>query len=234
MHLQPELSIVMPCLNEALTLPSCLEKAQRFLEEHEISGEVIVADNGSTDGSIEIAESLNARVVRVPRRGYGAALAAGIEAAKGRYVIMGDSDESYDFSALSPFVDKLRAGYDLVMGNRYLGGIARENEMKALAVGGAVDHVHTLISLPGTLSVAKALQLLKGNSSKWIHETFPNLALFGWQEGYGAFSIGVSGVEATRRYIRNQAEHHRKQTFRQELEAMLRKHGLEYAERMLD
>ena len=124
MQPQPELSIVMPCLNEALTLRSCVEKAQRFFEEHEIAGEVVVADNGSTDGSIEIAESLNARVVRVPRRGYGAALAAGIEAAKGRYVIMGDSDESYDFSDLSPFVDKLRAGYDLVMGNRYLGGIA--------------------------------------------------------------------------------------------------------------
>ncbi len=124
MHLQPELSILMPCLNEALTLPSCLEKAQRFLEEHEISGEVIVADNGSTDGSIEIAESLNARVVRVPRRGYGAALAAGIEAAKGEFVIMGDCDDSYDFSSLLPFVEKLRAGYDLVMGNRFLGGIA--------------------------------------------------------------------------------------------------------------
>ena len=116
----------------------------------------------------------------------------------------------------------------------YLGGIARENGMKALAVGGVVDHVHILISLPGTLSVARALQLLKGNSSKWIHETFPSLALFGWQEGYGAFSIGVSGVEATRRYIRNQAEHHRNRTFREELRTMLRKHGLEYDERMLD
>ena len=116
----------------------------------------------------------------------------------------------------------------------YLGGIARENGMKALAVGGAVDHLHILISLPGTLSVARALQLLKGNSSKWIHETFPNLALFGWQEGYGAFSIGVSGVEATKRYIRNQAEHHRKHTFREELGTMLRKHGLEYDDRMLD
>ena len=116
----------------------------------------------------------------------------------------------------------------------YLGGIARENGMKALAVGGVVDHVHILISLPGTLSVAKALQLLKANSSKWIHQTFPNSALFGWQEGYGAFSIGVSGVEATIRYIRNQAEHHRKRTFREELTTMLRKHGLEYDERMLD
>jgi glycosyltransferase involved in cell wall biosynthesis len=114
----------MPCLNEARTLPACIKKAQRFLKEHGVSGEVIVADNGSTDGSIELAEGLNARVVRVPIRGYGAALAAGIEAANGKYIIMGDSDESYDFSALSPFVQKLREGYDLVMGNRFLGGIA--------------------------------------------------------------------------------------------------------------
>ena len=114
----------MPCLNEARTLGVCIKKAQLFLNEHGISGEVIVADNGSTDGSREIAQELNARVVKVPVRGYGAALAAGIEAASGQYVIMGDSDESYDFSALSPFVQKLREGYDLVMGNRFLGGIA--------------------------------------------------------------------------------------------------------------
>ena len=116
----------------------------------------------------------------------------------------------------------------------YLGGIARENKMKALAVGGAADHVHILVSLPGTLSVAKAMQLLKGNSSKWIHETFPKLADFTWQQGYGAFSIGVSGVEATVAYIRNQAEHHRQRTFRAEFVAMLRKHGLDFDERMLD
>ena len=116
----------------------------------------------------------------------------------------------------------------------YLGGIARENKMKALAVGGVADHVHILVSLPGILSVAKAIQLLKGNSSKWIHETFPKRAFFGWQEGYGAFSIGVSGIEATTSYIRNQEEHHRKRTFREEFVAMLRKHGLDYEERMLD
>jgi glycosyltransferase involved in cell wall biosynthesis len=121
---EPELSILMPCLNEARTLGACISKAQDFLKQSGVSGEVIVADNGSTDGSIEIAAELNARVVNVPLRGYGAALAAGIEAAKGKYIIMGDSDESYDFSALTPFVDKLRQGFDLVMGNRFSGGIA--------------------------------------------------------------------------------------------------------------
>ena len=122
--MEPEVSIVMPCLNEARTLATCIKQAQLFLKEHGISGEVIVADNGSTDGSIEIADNLNARIVRGTVRGYGAALAAGINAAKGKYVIMGDSDQSYDFSALSPFIEKLREGYDLVMGNRFRGGIA--------------------------------------------------------------------------------------------------------------
>jgi glycosyltransferase involved in cell wall biosynthesis len=122
--MQPELSIVMPCLNEGCTLAACIRKAQLFLKEHGIAGEVIVADNGSTDCSIEIAQNLKARVVTASTPGYGAALAAGIEAAKGKYVIMGDSDASYDFSALLPFVEKLRAGYDLVMGNRFKGHIA--------------------------------------------------------------------------------------------------------------
>jgi hypothetical protein len=119
-----ELSIVMPCLNEVKTLPACIEKAQRFLAEHKVEGEVIVADNGSTDGSIEKARELGARVVHAPERGYGAALTAGIHAAAGEYVVMGDSDESYDFSALEPFLEKLREGYELVMGNRFKGGIA--------------------------------------------------------------------------------------------------------------
>jgi glycosyltransferase involved in cell wall biosynthesis len=122
--MQPELSIVMPCLNESRTLAGCIKKAQLFLEDHGIAGEVIVADNGSTDGSIEIAQNMRAKVVTVNTRGYGVALAGAIKAARGKYVIMGDSDESYDFSALSPFVEKLRAGYDLVMGNRFKGSIA--------------------------------------------------------------------------------------------------------------
>ena len=116
----------------------------------------------------------------------------------------------------------------------YLGGIARENKMKALKVGGVEDHVHVLLSLPSTLAIAKAVQLLKGNSSKWIHETFPKLKMFEWQEGYGAFSIGVSGIDDTIKYIENQAEHHRKQSFKDELKAFLKRHELEYEEWMLD
>jgi REP element-mobilizing transposase RayT len=116
----------------------------------------------------------------------------------------------------------------------YLGGIAKENKMKPIAIGGAADHVHMLVSLPPTLSVAKALQLLKGNSSKWIHETFPKMRSFEWQQGYGAFSIGVSGIDATASYIRNQTEHHRTRSFREELTAMLRKHGFDYDERILN
>ena len=116
----------------------------------------------------------------------------------------------------------------------YLGGIARENKMKALKVGGVEDHVHILLSLPSTPDIAKAVQLLKGNSSKWIHETFPKLKTFEWQEGYGAFSIGVSGIKDTIKYIENQAEHHRKQSFKDELKAFLKKHELEYEEWMLD
>ena len=110
----------------------------------------------------------------------------------------------------------------------YLGGIARENKMKALKVGGVEDHVHILLSLPSTLDIAKAVQLLKGNSSKWIHETFPKLKTFEWQEGYGAFSIGVSGIEDTSKYIENQAAHHRRQSFKEKLKAFLEKHALEY------
>ncbi len=118
-----ELTIVMPCLNEAETLATCIEKANRFLATSGVSGEVVIADNGSTDGSQDIARSLGARVIDVPRRGYGAALQAGIEGARGTFVAMGDSDDSYDFLGLMPFVVKLREGYELVMGNRFQGGI---------------------------------------------------------------------------------------------------------------
>src|SRR6266851_1321515 len=114
----------MPCLSEARTLAACIKKAQLFLKLQGVSAEIIVADSGSTDGSVAIAQKRGARIISVGIRGYGAALATGIAAARGKYVIMGDSDESDDFSALSPFVEKLREGYDLVMGNRYRGGIA--------------------------------------------------------------------------------------------------------------
>ncbi|MBM3714735.1 MAG: glycosyltransferase family 2 protein [Actinobacteria bacterium] len=114
----------MPCLNEAETLATCIEKAHGYLDRSHVSGEVLISDNGSTDGSQEIARNLGARVSTAPRRGYGAALINGIEAARGRYIIMGDADDSYDFTALDPFVGKLREGSDLVMGNRFAGGIA--------------------------------------------------------------------------------------------------------------
>lgn len=123
-HYDLELSIIMPCLNEAETLEICIRKAQAFLKNSKIDGEVIVADNGSTDGSREIALSVGARLVNVAKRGYGAALLAGIEASRGKFVAMGDSDDSYDFGGLMPFVDALRQGADLVMGNRFKGGIA--------------------------------------------------------------------------------------------------------------
>jgi len=113
----------MPCLNEAETLEICVQKANRFFEQHQVKGEVIVADNGSTDGSQEIAQRNGARVVDIPTKGYGSALRGGILAAKGEYIVMGDSDDSYDFSNLMPYVEKLREGYDLVMGNRFKGGI---------------------------------------------------------------------------------------------------------------
>jgi glycosyltransferase involved in cell wall biosynthesis len=120
---QIELTVVMPCLNEAATIGTCIRKAMGSIERMGIIGEVVIADNGSTDGSQRIAEELGARVVPVERRGYGAALTGGIAAARGRWVIMGDADDSYDFSQLEPFVEGLRSGYDLVAGNRFRGGI---------------------------------------------------------------------------------------------------------------
>jgi hypothetical protein len=119
-----ELSILMPCLNEAETLGICIDKAKAFLWRTGINGEVVIADNGSTDGSQAIARAHGARVVQVEARGYGAALIGGIRSARGRFIIMGDSDNSYDFANLDRFVEKLREGFDVVMGNRFRGGIA--------------------------------------------------------------------------------------------------------------
>jgi len=118
-----ELTILMPCLDEAETIGACIRKAQAFLARKEVAGEVLIADNGSTDESREIARRYGARLVNAATRGYGAALLGGIEAARGRYIVMGDADDSYDFSSLDGYLDQLRGGADLVMGNRFLGGI---------------------------------------------------------------------------------------------------------------
>jgi len=118
-----EVSIVMPCLDEAETLATCIGKARSAIESGGLRAEIIVADNGSTDGSPLIAKELGARVVEVARRGYGSALLGGIAAARGKFVVMGDADDSYDFTAIAPLIAKLRQGYDLVMGNRFSGGI---------------------------------------------------------------------------------------------------------------
>jgi putative transposase len=115
----------------------------------------------------------------------------------------------------------------------FMGGIARENGMKALAIGGVEDHSHLLLSLPTTISIAQAIQRIKGGSSKWIHETFPEHQGFAWQEGYGAFSIGASQLDDSVSYIRSQAEHHRKKTFQEEFLAFLKRHGMEYDDRYM-
>src|SRR6185503_11390155 len=115
----------------------------------------------------------------------------------------------------------------------FLGGIARQNQMKAIEVGGMPDHVHLLLSLPSTLSIAKALQLIKGGSSKWVHDTFPEHRHFGWQVKYGAFGVSVSQLDKINQYIKGQPEHHRRMTFQEEFLALLKKHRVEYDERYL-
>jgi glycosyltransferase involved in cell wall biosynthesis len=136
----------MPCLNEAETVATCVAKARQFLDSHGVCGEVVVADNGSTDGSQRLAEECGARVVSVAEKGYGSALQAGVAAARGRYVIMGDADDSYDFYNLMPFIDALRGGADLVMGDRFAGGIRP----------GAMPPLHRLLGNP-VLSAAGRL-----------------------------------------------------------------------------
>lgn len=135
---KPEVSILMPCLNEAETLAICITKAMTFLKKENIHGEVVIADNGSTDGSIDIALQHGARVIHIEEKGYGNALIGGINASNGTYIIMGDADDSYDFSNLMPYIDKLREGYDLVMGNRFKGGIKK----------GAMPFLHKYLGNP--------------------------------------------------------------------------------------
>jgi glycosyltransferase involved in cell wall biosynthesis len=140
-----ELSVVMPCLNESATVGSCVRKARGAMRQHGIRGEVIVADNGSTDGSRELAAEAGAHVVPVETRGYGSALRAGIAAARGRFVLMGDADDSYDFTHLDRFVEKLREGYDLVMGNRFQGGI----------LPGAMPPLHRYLGTPVLTAITR-------------------------------------------------------------------------------
>ena len=140
-----EVSIVMPCLNEAATLASCIRKAQAAIARDGLSAEIIVADNGSTDASPTIAKALGARLVVASERGYGAALQAGIDVARGRYIVMGDADDSYDFSSIGPFVEKLRQGSDLVMGNRFRGGIEK----------GAMKWTHRVIGNPVLTAIGR-------------------------------------------------------------------------------
>ncbi len=128
----------MPCLNEAETLDTCIDKAQSWLRKNNVSGEIVIGDNGSTDGSQKIAEAKGARVIAVPSKGYGSALMGAIEASNGKYVIMGDSDDSYDFENLNLYVEKLREGFDLVMGNRFKGGIKK----------GAMPFMHRYLGNP--------------------------------------------------------------------------------------
>jgi glycosyltransferase involved in cell wall biosynthesis len=139
------LSIVMPCLNEAETLETCIRKARQYLLQNQIEGEVVIADNGSTDGSQELARNAGARVVNIAEKGYGSALMGGIIAAQNEFIIMGDADDSYDFTSLQPFVDALKNGAELVMGNRFKGGI----------LPGAMPFLHRYLGNPVLSGIAR-------------------------------------------------------------------------------
>lgn len=176
-----EVSIVMPCLNEAETVGTCVQKAQQFLREHRVTGEVIVADNGSRDGSPEIAAKLGARVVRADVKGYGAALMAGIEAARGTYVVMGDSDDSYDFAAVAPLLEPLRAGSQLVMGCRFPSG-------GGTIVPGAMPWLHQLVGNPILSRVARLFFRCP------VKDLYCGLRAFR-REAYLTLNLRVTGME---------------------------------------
>ena len=166
-----ELSIVMPCLNEAETLESCVAQAHAFLAEAQVVGEVVVADNGSTDGSPDIATAAGARVVHVATKGYGAALLGGISAARGRFVAMGDADDSYDFGSLMPFLERLRAGDSLVMGNRFRGGIDK----------GAMPWLHRYVGNPLLSMLGRMLFRVRVGDFHCGLRAFDRKALLGLQ-----------------------------------------------------
>lgn len=176
-----ELSVVMPCLNEADTLETCIQKAQRALQEHGIRGEVIVADNGSSDGSPAIAERLGARVVPVAERGYGSALMGGIDAARGRFVLMGDADDSYDFLEIPRFVAKLREGYDLVQGCRRPAGGGR-------ILPGAMPFLHRWLGNP---LLTRMVRLMFGAP---IRDAYCGMRAF-TKESYGRLGLRCTGME---------------------------------------
>jgi glycosyltransferase involved in cell wall biosynthesis len=189
-----ELSVVMPCLNEADTLETCIRKAQRAMNEHGIRGEVVVADNGSTDGSIEIAENLNARVINISERGYGAALRGGIEASRGKFLIMGDADDSYDFLEIPKFVEKLREGAELVMGCRLPGG-------GGSVLPGAMPHLHRWWGNPMFSAMVRKM------FNAPIHDVYCGLRGF-TRELYNRLELRCTGMEfATEMVIKSSLFH---------------------------
>ncbi|MFC4739774.1 glycosyltransferase family 2 protein [Flavobacterium ponti] len=184
--MEVELSIVMPCLNEAETLEICIQKASKFLQINNILGEIIVADNGSTDGSQKIALTNNAVVINVAQKGYGNALKAGFNAAKGKYLIMGDADDSYDFSNLNPFLKKLREGNDLVIGNRFKGGIEK----------GAMPFLHKYLGNPVLSFLGKLFFKIKIND---FHCGLRGVS----KEAYQKINVKTTGMEFASEMIVN-------------------------------
>lgn len=177
----PEVSVVMPCLNEADTIEICVGKALKALAEAHIPGEVVVADNGSTDGSQDLAKTLGARVIAVPEKGYGNALMAGIEAAKGTFVIMGDADDSYDFLEIPKFVEKLRQGYDLVMGCRLPSGCGR-------IAPGAMPWLHRWLGNPMFSKMGRVM------FKSPVHDVYCGLRGF-TKEHYTGLKLHCTGME---------------------------------------
>ena len=176
-----EVSVVMPCLNEADTVGTCVAKAVRALDELGVNAEVVVADNGSTDGSIGVAERAGARPVHIATRGYGAALRGGIESARGRYIIMGDADDSYDFLDLAAFVRKLRAGYELVMGCRLPSG-------GGTVLPGAMPHLHRWWGNPMLSFMVRAMY------GAPIHDVYCGMRGFS-RELYDRLNLRCTGME---------------------------------------